>query len=65
MIDGDGAEWTVWESEDGEYCIEVLQPGYAYKFVSFPISPHLVDVLKLKGHAAIAGQLKLWKRRKL
>lgn len=64
MIDGDGAEWTVWESIDGEYCIEVLQPGYAYNFKSFPISPQLVDVLKLEGHAAIAEQLKLWKRGK-
>lgn len=64
MIDGDGAEWTVWESVDGEYCIEVLQPGYAYNFKSFPISPQLVDVLKLEGHAAIAEQLKLWKRGK-
>lgn len=64
MIDGDGAEWTVWESVDGEYCIEVLQPGYAYNFKSFPISPQLVDALKLEGHAAIAEQLTLWKRGK-
>lgn len=64
MIDGDGAEWTVWESVDGEYCIEVLQPGYAYKFQSFPITSQLVHTLKLDGHATIAEQLKLWKRGK-
>ena len=61
MLDGDGAEWTLWESIDQDYCIEVLQPGYAYEFRPFPISKELVEALMLQGHSAIREQLRLWK----
>ena len=61
MVDGDGAEWTLWESMDQEYCIEVLQPGYAYEFRPFPISKEIVEALMLHGHSAIREQLRLWK----
>jgi|GEM_PF-2184489 hypothetical protein len=61
IIDGDGAEWSLWESVDQEYCIEVLQPGYAYEFRPFPFDQALLEPLQNQGHTAIASQLKQWK----
>jgi hypothetical protein len=57
IIGGDSAEWSLWKSNQDALIIEVLQPGYAYEFKSFPFPPELLQPLILNGQPAIADLL--------